>query len=271
LLSAFGFHSGKVLFRSLREKAGLRSVRLMISGGAALPPKINYFFDRMGFTLMQGYGLTETSPVLSVNRPNKNRIGSAGPALPGIELKIDSPDANGIGEVCARGENVMQGYFENEQATKDVIRDGWFHTGDAGRMDKDGFLYITGRIKNLIVTGAGKNVYPEEIESQLNLSPFILESLVLGLERKHGSGEELFAVILPDHEFIDSETASGKTVDLHSEIEKIVDSYNNSVPVYRKIREWTIRSEPFDKTSTRKIKRYLYKNVYSFSSSSSRD
>jgi long-chain acyl-CoA synthetase len=256
----FGIPAGRLLFRSLRKKAGLDSLWLMISGGAALRTDLNHFFARLGFTLIQGYGLTETSPVLSVNLPHCNRIGSVGPALKGVEIKIANPDKTGIGEICARGPNVMQGYFENPEATAEVLKEGWFYTGDAGYLDRHSYLYITGRLKNVIITGAGKNVYPEEIESRLNASPFILESLVLGVERKRGTGEELYALVVPDKIYVEGEQAAGKAVDLQNEIKRVVDEYNSSVPQYRQIRQWQLREEEFTKTSSRKIKRFLYKN-----------
>jgi long-chain acyl-CoA synthetase len=253
-----GLPAGRVLFRSLREKAGMATLRHMVSGGAALPPQIHRFFQYLGFEMLQGYGLTETSPVLSVNRPHHIRVGSVGPALPGIELRIDSPDKDGIGEICARGPVVMQGYYENPQATAEVLKDGWFHTGDAGYLDRSGRLHITGRIKNVIVTGAGKNVYPEEIEAHLNLSPYILESLVVGRKDKRGVGEGLAAVIVPDKEYVECEIARGRSVDVEAEVKQAVDSYNHTAPTYRRIRDWKIREQEFEKTSSRKIRRYLY-------------
>ena len=257
-----GIPAGRALFASLRRKAGMKTLRHMVSGGAALPPEINRFFEYLGFELLQGYGLTETSPVLSVNRPHRMRIGSVGPALPGVELRIDSPDKDGVGEICARGPVVMQGYYENPEASAEVLKDGWLHTGDAGYLDKDGFLFITGRIKNLIITGAGKNVYPEEIEAQLNLSPCILESLVVGRKEKRGAGEELVAMIVLDKAYIEFEIAHGRGVNAEAEVKQVVDAYNHTAPSYRRIREWKIRDAEFQKTSTRKIRRYLYSREF---------
>lgn len=261
-----GYPAGRTLFHGLREKASLQSLRRMVSGGAALRPEVNHFFQRLGFNLLQGYGLTETSPVVAVNPPWHNRIGSVGIALPGAEIRIENPDSSGVGEICVRGELVMKGYFENPSATEEVLRDGWFHTGDAGYIDRDGYLFITGRIKNIIVTGGGKNVYPEEIEAILNMCPCVLESLVIGFERSKGGGEELAALLVPNAAYVETERERGNTVDVNVELKKAVDDYNESVPPYRKIRQWQIRSEEFEKTSTRKIRRYLYKDVVTFSS-----
>ncbi|RPH94979.1 long-chain fatty acid--CoA ligase [candidate division KSB1 bacterium] len=254
--------AGRLLFRSVRAKAGLGTLRNLVSGGAALRPEVNHFFERMGFTLLQGYGLTETSPVLTCCLPQHNRIGSVGRALPGVVLKIDNVEPDGVGEICARGPMIMHGYFENPDATAEIMRDGWFHTGDAGYLDPDGYLYITGRIKNVIVTGAGKNVHPETIESVLNLAPFILESLVLGVQRKRGPGEELAALIVPDKSFVEAEQSRGHNVNLEAEIKSVVSAYNHSVPAYRRIRQWKIREEELEKTSTRKVKRYLYQHAF---------
>jgi long-chain acyl-CoA synthetase len=142
------------------------------------------------------------------------------------------------------------------------MRDGWFHTGDAGYFDRDGYLFITGRVKSLIVTGAGKNVHPEEIEAQLNASPYILESLVIGVERKRGSGEELYALLVPDRAAIDLEKQKGREVNLTVEFDAVIENYNASVPAYRRIRHWQLREKEFEKTSTRKIKRFVYKNAF---------
>lgn len=258
---ALGMPLGQSLFRSLRRKAGLDGLRAMISGGAALPPFVNRFFQRLGFALLQGYGLTETSPVVSVNLPGRNRIGSVGPALPGVAFKIENPDASGVGEICVRGPMVMQGYFENPEATAAVLRDGWFHTGDAGYLDRDGYLFITGRIKNIIVTAAGKNIYPEEIEARLNAAPYILESLVLPDIGRKG-GEELAALIVPDAAALAAANDRGEEVDLESAVNFAVEEYNRAAPAYRRLRKWRIYDGEFEKTSTRKIRRYIYKSAF---------
>jgi len=249
---------GKPLFSSLRTRAGLAGMRLFASGGAALRPKVNRFFADLGFDLVQGYGLTETSPVLTFNPPERNRIGSVGLPIHGAELRIDGSDGNGIGEVCARGPMVMRGYFADPQTTAQVLRDGWLHTGDAGYIDNHGYLHITGRIKNVIVTSGGKNVYPEEIEAQLDLSPYVLESLVLGVERSKGGGEELAAIIVPDAAFIATERERGHEPGVEAEIKRTVDAYNATVPVYRQIRRWKLRETEFEKTALRKIRRFKY-------------
>ncbi|MBI5059476.1 AMP-binding protein [candidate division KSB1 bacterium] len=259
--SYVGLSFGKPLFASLRAKAGLSGIRLFASGGASLRPEVNRYFRELGFDLIQGYGLTETSPVLTFNSPAANRIGSVGRAIQGVELRIDRADANGIGEICARGPMIMRGYFDDPESTANVLRDGWLHTGDAGRLDRRGYLYITGRLKNIIVTSGGKNIYPEEIESRLDQSPYVLESLVFGVERQKGGGEELRALIVPDLASITALRESGTDVDIAAEMKKTVDDYNATVPVYRQIRRWQIHDTEFEKTALRKIRRFKYTSL----------
>lgn len=259
---AFGVNFGKSLFGGLREKAGLSNIYLFICGGAPLDPQVGKDFEHLGIKFLQGYGLTETSPVLTVNPEKKPKHASVGIPLPGIELEILNPDKNGVGEIAVRGDGVMPGYYDNEKATKEVFRDGWFLTGDSGWVDKDGYYYIVGRLKSVIVTRAGKNVYPEEIENVLNESPFILESLVLGRPTQDGKGEEPYAIIVPDYDYFDltaekeqiafDETKIEKTI--KSEIVKIC----AEIADYKRIKGFEIREEEFEKTTTKKIKRYLY-------------
>ncbi len=254
-----GVNPGRSLFKSLRVKAGLSSVRLMVSGGAALPVVVNQFFEALGFVLIQGYGLTESSPVLCVNPPARNKFGSVGPALQGVTLRIKDANPAGIGEVCARGPNIMQGYYENPDASSRVLQDGWLHTGDAGYLDRDGYLYLTGRLKNVIVTSAGKNVYPEEIEAKLTAEEAISDALVLGVERKGGKGEKLCALIKLDDEYVQLHSSQKSPEEIATET---VRRYNNSSPAYQNIREWRLLEGEFEKTSTRKIKRFLYSGYF---------
>ncbi len=257
---------GKVLFKSLREKAGLNSIKYFVSGGAALPPYIAQFFNYLGISLFQGYGLTETSPVLTVNYPENPQHESAGLPIPGVELKIFDPDHLGVGEIAARGPNIFLGYYKNPDATKETFRDGWFLTGDLGWIDSEGFLYITGRKKNLLVTGGGKNVYPEEIEALLNQKDHILESLVIGVPRPGGMGDEVEAMIVPDYEFLDKEaeeTGISWTPEKIEEVIKLdVEDVCHHLAEYKRIRKFSIYHEEFVKTSTKKIKRYLYQQKY---------
>ncbi|HEB85116.1 MAG TPA: long-chain fatty acid--CoA ligase [Bacteroidetes bacterium] len=258
-----GLNLGKTLFKGLREKAGLATVRLFASGGGPLDPATAYFFNRLGLRLFQGYGLTETSPVTHINLPWRVRHETVGPPLPEVECRIDEPNEYNIGEICIRGPNVFQGYYKNDEATREVFDDeGWFHTGDLGIIHPDNYLQITGRKKNMLVTGGGKNVYPEEIEHYLNRSPFIAESLVLGVPREKGLGDEVAALIYPDYEQVDLhfEELGQKPSeeDVRALIKQEINEALKNLADYKRIRFFRVVEEEFQKTSTRKIKRYLY-------------
>ena len=257
--------AGKNIFGFLRKKAGLNGIKFMISGAAPLNYKVAKGFDILGLTLLNGYGLTESSPVISVNRlDRKIKNESVGVILDEVEVKIDNPDTDNNGEICAKGPNIMKGYYKNPKATKEVIDSGgWLHTGDIGQIDSDGYLHITGRKKNIIVTPAGKNVYPEEIEDVLNSSPFILESIIVGVpEGDHSKGEYIYCYVVPDYEHFDTMGKLNGIKITDEYVEKTVDQavkeISASLPDYKKIKGWRIRREEFAKTSTRKIKRYLF-------------
>ena len=171
-------------------------------GAAAIDPEVSKGLHNWGFSVLQGYGLTECAPLVTGNRDFIYRDDSAGLAIPGVEVKIDNPDKKGIGEILIRGSNVMQGYFNNPEETDKVLKDGWFHSGDLGRIDKKGFLYITGRCKNVIVTKNGKNIFPEELESYLKDSPYVGECIVYGELDKESEETHIKAQIFPDIEVI---------------------------------------------------------------------
>ncbi len=255
--------AGGKLFSGLREKAGLSTLRLMAVGGAPMAPDIAEAFNSLGFRLIQGYGLTESAPVLTFNPPKNYRNASIGQALPGAEIKLVDIDSTGVGEIVARGPMIMKGYYKNEKATAEVLKNGWLHTGDLARVDSEGFYYITGRKKNLIVTPGGKNVYPEEIEIALSASPYIMEALVLGRPVEgSGGGEAIEAIIVPDLDYFSaraeekgitlSETHIEQTIKLEAakQCEHLAD--------YKRVKYIKLRAEDFEKTSTKKIKRYLY-------------
>jgi long-chain acyl-CoA synthetase len=251
----FRVQTGKAIFAPLRRKAELGSIRILVSGAAAIDPEISEFFCGLGIDLLQGYGLTETSPVISVNSARANRYASVGRPLPGVDVKILDPDNAGIGEIAVRGEMVMLGYYTGEQATAEVTEDGFFRTGDLGHLDKHGFLYITGRKKNVIVTPAGKNIYPEEIEALLDNSPYILEGAVL--PRKRGTGEEPVAVVVPDYEILDGSGGKLSEDKVREIITGEVMSISNSLAEFKRIRRVIVMTEPLPKTSTRKIKKHV--------------
>ena len=258
-LRRFGIDLRRKLFKPVHDSFGGK-LHMFISGGAPIDPKVMKGLRDLGFQCLQGYGLTECAPILALNRDVLYKDSSAGLPLPGVDVRIDEPDAKGIGEICGRGPNVFLGYYENEAATREALRDGWFHTGDLGFIDRDGFVIITGRKKNVIVTKNGKKIFPEEVESLLGRSPYILESLVYGLE--DAEGETLVAAeIYPDLDRI-REAAPGVEPDektirgiLADEVRKV----NHMLVKYKYIRHFEVRSEEFVKTTTKKIKRYLVK------------
>ncbi|MDT8274189.1 MAG: AMP-binding protein, partial [Desulfomonilia bacterium] len=180
-----------------------------VSGGAALDPEVQKGFQELGFKIFQGYGITETAPVISAESPFAARCGTVGLPLEGVEIRIDHPNADGVGEIVVRGPNVMLGYYRNPQATAEVLQDGWYRTGDLGSLSADGYLTICGRVKNLIVTPNGKNVYPEEIENELIKSPYIAEAMVYG-HKVGAHAEEVHAMIFPDQEGLDAYTSETK-------------------------------------------------------------
>ncbi|OHB30433.1 MAG: AMP-dependent synthetase [Desulfuromonadaceae bacterium GWC2_58_13] len=231
-----------------------------ISGGAALDPEIARGFRDLGIKILQGYGITETSPVISAEPPDAPRIGTVGPPLQDVEVRISNPDKEGSGEILVRGPNVMLGYFNNPDATAEVLVDGWYYTGDLGRIDQDGYLSICGRAKNLIVTPNGKNVYPEEVETELLKSPYIAEVMVYG-HKVSPSAEEVHATIYPDLEAIDQYSRNlGKSSLTEDEIEKLIRmevlEAGKRLADYKRVKKFTLREDEFPKTTTKKIKRF---------------
>lgn len=246
------------IFSKVHDKLGGR-MRLCISGGAGISPDVVDGFQKLGFTFLQGYGLTETAPIISVNSLTRNRVGSVGPVVPGVTVRIEDPDIEGNGEILARGPNIMKGYYKNPQATAEVLsEDGWFRTGDYGHIDDDGFLFITGRKKNVIVAKNGKNVYPEEIELVVGKDEYILECMVAG-KQTETKGEEIWIILVPDMEkFIakaEEEGFSLTTEYLAQYMRGVVRSFNGSQPIYKRIARFIIREDEFPKTTTRKVRR----------------
>jgi long-chain acyl-CoA synthetase len=247
--------------RRTGRAAQLFNLRLCICGAAALRSDIEEAFQSAGIPLVQGYGLTETSPVVAVNPPERPKKGTVGPPLKGAEIKIDNPNSEGIGEILIKGPMVMKEYYKDPAATNRVIRNGWLSTGDLGKMDSDGYLTVAGRKKSMIVTAGGKNIYPHEIEMKLNSSPFILESMVVPLIDKKGN-ERVAAIIVPDYDQLGIlEEREGKMTeqDIKNTIETEIKKTTTELADYKHITDFQIRDEELPKTTTRKIKRHLVK------------
>ena len=259
-LELAGWKSSKKLFlKELHNKFG-GSIRLFVVGGAAPDPKVAKGFREFGFNFVQGYGLTETSPILALNRLNNYKDEAAGLPLPGVEIRIDKPDKNGVGEVFAKGDNVMIGYFNNQKLTDEAFDEGWFKTGDLGFIDKDGFLHLSGRKKNVIIANNGENVFPEEIEDILSRNPFILECMVYG--QKDEKHDEIIAaqIVTNSETFIEYSTKNNVkiTSELINEIiSGAVEETNKELAAFKRIKKFYIRENEFEKTTTQKIKRHL--------------
>ena len=257
-LKKFGIDVTKKLFAPIHSNFGGK-IRLFISGAAGIDPEVARGFRSLGILFVQGYGLTECSPIVALNRDVDFKDDAAGLPLPGIELKIGKPDAEGVGEIIVKGPNVMLGYYEDPENTANVMEDGWFHTGDLGYIDKDGFVHITGRKKNVIVTKNGKNIYPEEIETLLNKSPYIKECIVFGKDDPEYGDVVVSATIVPDMEIIEAEFGGRRPTDeeMHDIIRKEVKEVNKNLVLYKYVKDFDIRYEEFEKTTTKKIKRYV--------------
>ena len=245
----------KQLFKEVHESLGPK-LKLVVTGGAALDSETEKGFNDLGFDVEQGYGLTETAPVIAAETPKCRKLGSIGKKFPSVEVKIEDPDEEGVGELMAKGPSIMLGYYENEEATKSALEsDGWFHTGDLARIDKDGFIYISGRKKSVIVLNNGKNVFPEEIETLLNKVEGIKETFVF--EKKEDDGDVKVCVeIVYDKELIKELYNIEGEENIKEFLWDKVKEVNKLMPKYKYVREMVITEEPLIKTTTLKIKRH---------------
>ena len=249
-----GLDLNKILLKDILKVFGGR-MRVLISGGAAIDPAILQFFNDLGFIAVQGYGLSECAPMGALN-PDQHkymRNASVGHVLPGMDVKIEDKDEDGIGEICLKGDNVMLGYYKKPEETAKVIRDGWFYTGDQGYIDDEKFIYITGRKKNVIIASNGKNVFPEELEEHLSHKNIIGESVVLGRKDTESGETVITAVIYPNPE----ETEGKESDEIYALVKQAVDETNKSLPTFKHILAFEIRDTEFEKTTTKKIKRFL--------------
>lgn len=243
------------VFKQILNSLGGK-LRVLIAGGAAMSKDAIQGFLDLGINLLQGYGLTETSPVLAGENDKYKRAGSVGFPLPGLDVKIDNPNSEGIGEILAHGPTVMIGYVDNQEATDEVLKDGWFHTGDLGYFDKDGFLFITGRKKDVIVLKNGKNIFPEELEILINKLPYVSESIVFGKPCDDGD-YKICAKIVYNIDELKKAFPDASEGDYKSLIwNDIKDKVNHTMPAYKYIREIIITDIPLIKTTTQKVKRH---------------
>ena len=247
------------LFKEVLDQLGGK-LRYIVSGASALDPEVESMFEAMGINVVQGYGMTEASPVIAAENPPHRRPGSIGYSLPDLDLGVIDQNDEGIGEMICRGPNVMLGYYEDPEATAEILVDGWLHTGDLVSLDKDGYVFIRGRKKNVIVLKNGKNVYPEELEDLIDALPYVVESMVYGQQRyKDGDSKDLTisAKIVYDPEAVGSDADDKDS--LRARVQKDIDALNETLPTYKQIHRFDITDEPMEKTTTGKIKRYAQK------------
>ena len=250
LLLKLGIDVRRKLFKDVIDGLGGK-LRFLISGAAALNLETLQYATDFGLLTVQGYGLTETAPTIASESYFYRKPGSVGHAMPGVEIKINEPDEDGIGELFARGPNVMLGYLDDEEANKEVFVDGWFNTGDLARIDEEDYVFLTGRKKNVIVLKNGKNIYPEEIEALIEKIPYVSENVVMGEEE--GDDYRLVAHVVYDTE---SDAVKGKSIDeVQAMADADIEKVNEEMPAFKRIKQVYLRTEPFEKTTTQKIKR----------------
>lgn len=258
-LMKFHIDIRRKIFKEIHDLLGGK-VRLFINGAAALDPEIEKGFNSLGINMAQGYGLTETSPVLAAGNGERkySRIGSVGRAFPSVEIKIEDPDENGVGEIVAKADSVMLEYYGNEEATKEVLVDGWFHTGDLGYFDKDGYLYIAGRKKSVIVLKNGKNIYPEEIEGLIGRIDGVKESFVYGVPSTNADEKEskINAEIVYEKERIEEILGTTDEEKIKDYMWEHVKEINKTMPSYKYVREIMVTDQELIKTTTEKVKRH---------------
>jgi len=247
-------------FIKARIRREFGNLRFMVSGGARLEPELGRRLAKAGLKVTEGYGLTETSPVATFNPPEKIKFGSAGKPIAGVEVKINNPDKTGKGEILIKGPNVMKGYFKQPQLTSEVMKEGWFASGDLGYLDKDGYLFITGREKEVIILSSGKNIYPEELEAYYSQSPYIKEICILQrTERKGGFGiDSLFAVVVPNLEYCRQKEVNNIRTRIRWELEDL----SKKLPAYQHIMGFVTTTKELARTPLNKLKRYQLKEEY---------
>ncbi|MEE0970442.1 MAG: AMP-binding protein, partial [Clostridia bacterium] len=254
MLLGCGIDIRRKLFKEIIDSFG-GNIKSIICGGASLSPQLVKDFYSFGITILEGYGITECAPLVAVNRAGKVRLKSVGQPVQGCTVKIDKDSDEETGEILVKGDNVMMGYYKNPEATAEVFtEDGYFRTGDIGYMDKDGYIYITGRKKNVIILSNGKNVFPEEIEEYLTPIDIILEAIVLS--RENSAGEPtITAICVPNMTMLEGKNDE----EIESLIRNEINLVNRSLPSYKQIRQIEVRNEEFERTTSKKIQRFKIK------------
>lgn len=255
IMDSVPFFMKPIIKKKIVKSLGGR-LKKVIVGASAIDPKLLESFSKFGIVVLSGYGLTECSPLVSGNNDFFHSFDSAGLPIPNVEFIIDSPNEEGVGEILVKGPNVMLGYYNNEEATKATFKDGYFKTGDLGRIDENGWLYITGRCKSVIITKNGKNVYPEELEELLNKNDFIEESLVTGDFNESRDDTEVTALIVPNMDSIKKNIKKPTKEDITNIINAAIKTINEKLPNFKHIKNVSIREDEFEKTTTQKIKRF---------------
>jgi len=256
VLTKVGLVFRKKMSTEILDHLGGR-LRIDVSGAAALDHDVEKGFNDLGFRVIQGYGLTETSPVASTGSDFEQKLGAVGKVLPSYKIKIIDKDSDGVGEIILKGPCIMLGYYQNEEATKEVLEKDWFHTGDLGYIDKKGFLHISGRKKSVIVLKNGKNIFPEEIESIINRIDGVKESFIYGKPEKNDKNDlKLCAKVVYDEELIDEIYGKKTKEEIQQIIWEKIKELNKTMPSYKYIKELTTTTEELIKTTTMKIKRH---------------
>ena len=256
-LKAVGIDKKRKVFNEIYENLGGK-IRFIVSAAAPIEPKVGKWVEDIGICFIQGYGLTETAPIAALTPEFRPKVGSAGKPVICAEIKIDSPNEKGEGEVLIKSSTLMLGYYEDKEATDEVVIDGWFHSGDIGYLDDEGYLYITGRCKNVIVTQNGKNIYPEEIEGMLSQIPEISECMVYGKKEEENDKELIItAKVIPNYDEINEKYGKDLSLDeIHKIIWEKIKDVNRKLTSYKAIKKLEIKTDEFEKTTTMKIKRY---------------
>lgn len=256
-LKSLPFILRKIVKMGVKKSLGGR-MRIFIVGAAALNPELAEEFYELGIPANQGYGLTECSPLVSGNNDFYHKVGSVGLPIPNVEYKIENPNENGVGEIVVKGDSVMRGYYKSPEDTAKTIIDGWFHTGDIGRIDEEGYLFITGRCKTVIVTKNGKNIYPEEIEYKLSEDLLVKECMVMGVNYENDDETYVNAQIYPDIDYLKEKLGKEELLEeeIEKEVGKLISNVNKTMPNYKHIKKFYVREKEFEKTTTQKIKRF---------------